>query len=283
MKVQGLFLVAIFCLSYTQLVKGQTLLGCPRTCGNVTLEYPFGFSPGCFHAEDNSFNLTCKKEKLLFHGLEVVNISHNSQLRVLIPPSYSCFNSQGGFAKGVSYYVDNDRLGSSLTLSDNNRLTAVGCNTYAFLTTVGKRQNSVGCISVCDAPPLVTNRECNGEGCCQNPVPAGSNWFIVRSSRFTTTTSNGTFVRPFSSSCIYAFLIENGTFKFNAMENFTYLQTARFPVVLDWSIVGERCKLCSVNSICSNSTGRTGYVCKCEKGFEGNPYLLIGGCQGTSY
>ncbi|EOA36591.1 hypothetical protein CARUB_v10011787mg [Capsella rubella] len=278
MKMQEVvFLVTIFCVSYTELFKGETLPDCPKSCGTVTIEYPFGFSPGCWHSEDVSFKLTCKNETLFYKGLRVVNISHSSQLRILYPTSYTCYNSQQVVEKGVSYYTD--QVGS-LTLSDDNRLTAVGCDTFSFVSTGGTRRNSFGCISVCDDHPLQVeaHNECNGEGCCQTSVIAGSSWYIVRAYRFT----NGTSFRRFSSPCVYAFLAENGTFKFNSMKDYSYLQNTSFPVVLDWSIGGETCRqvgnesLCSVNSICSNSTRTTGYVCKCEDGYFGNPYLEEG-------
>ncbi|EOA38899.1 hypothetical protein CARUB_v10011280mg [Capsella rubella] len=72
MKLQeGLILVAILYLAYMQLVKGQPQprQDCPTRCGNVTIEYPFGTSPGCFYAEDPSFELTCNEtEKQLLTG-----------------------------------------------------------------------------------------------------------------------------------------------------------------------------------------------------------------------
>lgn len=284
--------MAMFCLSCTQPIKCQTKQKCPEKCGNVTLEFPFGTTPGCYHEEDPSFKLTCNEQGLFFNGgFPVVNISHSSQLSITFPPSYACYNESGHLQKGAAYY--NDRLGN-LTLSDNNTLFAVGCDTYAFVTTSGTRKNSFGCISVCDEEPLVTNRECNGEGCCQNPVSAGSSWYIVRPYRFVNDTSE----RPHRSSCIYAFVVEDGKFKFNDIEDgkfklsdkglvdYSYLQTTWLPVVLDWSIGGQKCNqlgngsLCSVNSTCSDSTVRTGYVCKCEPGYYGNPYLKEG-CKGT--
>ncbi|CAH2036654.1 unnamed protein product [Thlaspi arvense] len=276
MKLEGLILVAsFFYLGYTQQVKGQTRENCKTSCGNVTIEFPFGILTGCYYDKDPSFKLTCdEEEKLLFNGLQVVNISHSSQLRILFPPSYVCFNGQG-FIKGIHYYTE--KLGN-LTLSDDNVLTVVGCNAYAFVNTA---ETLVGCMSECDAKPLLENRECNGEGCCQNPVAAGSSVYIVKVYRATKDTMESV-VRPFSSPCVYAFLAENGTFKYNSLEDHTYLQTSNFPVVLDWSIRGETCgqagNLCRTNSICSNSTGFTGYVCNCEDGYHGNPYLPKG-CQ----
>ncbi|ESQ34676.1 hypothetical protein EUTSA_v10006909mg [Eutrema salsugineum] len=284
MKLQGLFLVAIICLSYTQLVKGQPSTNCSTTtCGKVTLEYPFGTSfshdPDCYRSEDPSFKLTCDKEKLLFDDLEVVHVNYNaSQLRVLIPVSYVCFNSQGHISSESNLI---GRLGN-LTLSKNNMLTAVGCDMVAYLSTAGsRRRTSVGCVSICDDPlPQVTDRQCNGVGCCQSPVPAWSNIFIVSRNRLRYTS-----VRSSTSPCIYAFLVENGTFKVSGVESVTNLQNTRFPVLLDWSIRGETCeqvggiKKCGANSECSNSTDNTGYVCKCLQGFYGNPYLREEGCK----
>ncbi|XP_010459827.1 PREDICTED: wall-associated receptor kinase 4-like [Camelina sativa] len=275
MKAQDLFLVAIFCLSYTQLVKGQP---CPSTtCGNVKIEYPFGMSSDCYHDNDPSFKLICEKEKLFLKNLEVVSISHSSQLRVMIPRSFSCFNSLGNITSWS--YFKGPNLGN-LTLSENNKLTAIGCNTFAFLTAFGTgRSSSVGCTSLCESTP-VENRECNGAGCCQNSVPEASNRFNFSPYTFT---YQKTSERTYISTCIYAFLVENGTFEFNGGEDFNNLRNVtHFPVVLDWSIGNQTCEqvgrgICiGENSKCSNSTTKTGYVCVCEDGYHGNPYL---GCQ----
>lgn len=95
MKLQGLFLVAIFSLAYMQLAKGQPQPrgNCPIRCGNVTIEYPFGISSGCYYPEDHSFNITCKEEKLIFGDMQVINILHSGELRVLKPTSFSCYNN----------------------------------------------------------------------------------------------------------------------------------------------------------------------------------------------
>ena len=68
MKVHGVFLVAVFFyLAYTQLISGQPLKDCQTSCGNVTVEYPFGTSPGYYYADDPDFRLTCNEtdQKLL--------------------------------------------------------------------------------------------------------------------------------------------------------------------------------------------------------------------------
>ncbi|XP_010459836.1 PREDICTED: wall-associated receptor kinase 2-like [Camelina sativa] len=277
MKFQeGVFLVAIFSLAYTQLVKGQPQPheGCQTRCGNVTIEYPFGTSPGCYYAEDRSFNITCnERNELIFGDNKVIKISHGGEIRVRVNSSYSCYNSQGNLSNGVYYTFE---LGN-LTLSTKNRFTAVGCNTYAFLSTYGVADYSSGCMSICASPPE-PNGECSGKGCCHNSVPRGSNFFKVRPYSF----NNHTSVHSFNP-CSYAFLVENGTFNFDALEDLKNLRNVTdFPVVLDWSIGKQTCEqvgnksICGGNSTCFDSTRGIGYNCKCLEGFEGNPYLSSG-------
>uniref|UniRef100_A0A0D3DQR9 Protein kinase domain-containing protein n=1 Tax=Brassica oleracea var. oleracea TaxID=109376 RepID=A0A0D3DQR9_BRAOL len=283
MKVQRLILVAVFFyLACMELVNGQPRKDCQTRCGNVTIEYPFGTSQGCYYADDPSFNLTCNdKEKLFFrNNIEVINISHSGELRVMTNTSYACYDSQGN-SNGSRYYTY--RLGS-LSLSHKNKFNVVGCNAVALLSTFGPQNYSTGCLSACNFPPLA-NGDCNGAGCCRTDVsdPYDSYSFQTRSSRL----QNMTSVYDFNP-CTYAFLAENGTFHFDALEDLKNLRNVNeFPLVLDWSIGNQTCEqvgnrsICGMfNSTCFNSTRGTGYNCKCLEGFEGNPYLSNEhGCQ----
>ncbi|CAN6896475.1 unnamed protein product, partial [Brassica oleracea] len=276
MKVHGVFLVAVFFyLAYTQLISGQPLKDCQTSCGNVTVEYPFGTSPGCYYADDPSFKLTCSdKEKLFFRrNLEVINISHSGELRGWNNISYTCYNSQGNVS---TYRHKSYRLGN-LSLSGKNKFNVVGCNALALLSTFGTQNYSTGCLSACDSPPAV-NGDCNGAGCFRTDVsdPLGSYLFLTRPSRLDNMTSVFDF-----NPCTYAFLAESDTFHFDALGDLRNLRNvSQFPLVLDWSIGNQTCEqvgnksICSMyNSLCFNSTRGTGYNCKCLEGFEGNPYL----------
>ncbi|RID51641.1 hypothetical protein BRARA_H02291 [Brassica rapa] len=276
MKVHGVFLVAVFFyLAYTQMVNGQPHKDCQTSCGKVTIEYPFGTSPDCHYADDPSFKLTCNdKEKLLFgRDFEVINISHSGELRVWNNVSYACYDSQGNL-KDWQY---NSYTQANLSLSRNNKFTAVGCNALGLLMAYGTRNHSAVCLSTCDSPP-VANGECNGEGCCSTDVsvPFDSYEFQTLPVRVTNMTSVYDF-----NPCIYAFLAENGTFLFDASEDIKNLQNVTtFPLVLDWSIGNQTCNevgnasVCGMNnSTCFDSARGTGYNCKCLEGFEGNPYL----------
>ncbi|KAG2319609.1 hypothetical protein Bca52824_012822 [Brassica carinata] len=276
MKVQLLILVAtFFYLAYTQLVNGQPHKDCQTSCGNVTIEFPFGTSPDCYYAADPSFNLTCNdKEKLFFRrNLEIINMSHSGELRVMNNISYACYDSQGN-SNGSIYYTY--RL-ANLSLSHKNKFTIVGCNAYAYLSTYGTQNYSTGCISACASPPAA-NGGCHGAGCCSTDVsvPFDNKKFETRPARLPNMTSVYDF-----NPCTYAFLMENGTFHFNALEDLKNLRNvSQFPLVLDWSIGNQTCEevgnasMCGMrNNTCFDSNSRPGYNCKCIEGYEGNPYL----------
>ncbi|CAN7021722.1 unnamed protein product [Brassica rapa subsp. trilocularis] len=83
--------------------------------------------------------------------------------------------------------------------------------------------------------------------------------------------------------CSYAFLVEEDMFSFSPYRDLQNLRNVtEFPVVLDWSIGNQTCKqvgstsICGQNSVCLDSTTRTGYNCKCKAGYDGNPYLQEG-------
>ncbi|CDY71088.1 BnaCnng71280D [Brassica napus] len=277
--VHGLFFVAILSLAYTQLINGKSLPGCKDRCGNVTIEYPFGLSPDCCYGGYNSFRLTCNEttNKLSAGSMQVINYSHSGELRVLKSRSLACYNSTQ-LTRQVVYTTSL----ANLTLSNKNRFTAVGCNTYAVMTTViGDRNYSTGCLSLCDSTPKESGI-CSGEGCCHTSVPKRSSRFIIRSRRF----DNKTSVNEFNP-CFFAFLVEDGMYSFSSPQDLLNLRNVTdFPIVLDWSIGEQTCqqvgdsKICGLNTECSDSITRAGYNCKCKTGYIGNPYLPEG-CQGN--
>ncbi|XP_022009115.1 wall-associated receptor kinase-like 1 isoform X2 [Helianthus annuus] len=290
------FLLFLFTFPSTIALEGTTtnniaMPGCPTKCGNITIAYPFGLGLDC--SLDYSFHLYCNnllKPPTLFLGernIVVSNIS-DSEVRIFTIPSYTCYNKSG-------FVYDEDLQGIDLssddgvfTFSVKNKFTVIGCDDYALIKgTNGSLNFTSGCFGLCAKADDVPIGECSGIGCCQISIPKGISYYstTLHSLR------NHSDVLSFNG-CGFGFLVEEGSFKFagasdlssNRSMDFSFRMQATMPVVLDWVInpnghCGEA-KECQGNSSCYDVDGG-GYRCKCNNGYEGNPYLAPG-CQGVS-
>jgi hypothetical protein len=221
-----------------------------------------------------------------------INIT-STELRVLNYIGYDCYNQTG------EVNVSNPSIGISsleafLFSSRRNTFTVIGC--YALAYIVGQRRNSSttytsGCVSFCDSLNSTTGDggSCNGLGCCQTAIPTGLNYYEVQ---WGFNNNTGWSFNP----CSYAALVQEGWYNFSVNDlvgyDFYEGNKKNMPVVLDWAIrengtcVGSHMErstspACqSKHSGCDNTTNGEGYICKCLRGYEGNPYLPDG-CTGN--
>ncbi|XP_072150497.1 wall-associated receptor kinase 2 isoform X2 [Setaria viridis] len=120
---------------------------CTRSCGNITIPYPFGVEPGCYHA---GFNLTCRSgaggqgSPQLFLGdgtVQVLEISvqHNT-VRINSTGMILPFND-GGRTKNGTWGSGLPRSGPYFLSETINRLLVLGCNTQ--VTILGGDDNNL--------------------------------------------------------------------------------------------------------------------------------------------
>lgn len=270
-------------------------------CGGVDIVYPFGLSSsGC--AMSPSFEVDCNNtgngvQKPFLGYVELLSIDVQlSQARVRTRISSSCYNiSTREMNFDDLWYVD--LKDTPYRFSDSaNKFTIIGCRTLAYIADqddVGKYMS--GCVSVCRRGELTSliNGTCSGKGCCQTAIPKGLDYYQVWFEQSMNT--SGIYNR---TPCSYAVLMEASNFSFST----TYLTSpfefnntygGEAPVVLDWAIntantceeamgnlTSYACK--SDNAKCINSSDTTGYICRCQEGYQGNPYLKgPNGCQGN--
>ncbi|XP_062219467.1 wall-associated receptor kinase 2-like [Phragmites australis] len=307
----ALLLLMQLCLAAAQARDAGPSPGCPTSCGNVSVPYPFGMGSGCYHP---GFDLTCDRTRqsprlLLGDGtLRIVEISlANSTVRAMnTAGAVNITNDSGAGGNGTWRGLGSDRGSTYIVSEKRNQFVVTGCNIQAML--VGGSSNVItGCSSICSITDKWTGAvvsspgsgSCSGIGCCETPIPIGRPSYGVEIKHLDS--SNELTGRlPMAVR-----IAEKGWFDsvaaqmLNNSERDTSLQT-EVPVVLEWAVASTPVVLPGVaannsaacptdaassacrssNSYCQNVTGnyRSGYVCRCQEGYDGNPYVADG-CQ----
>ncbi|KAI3778658.1 hypothetical protein L2E82_08040 [Cichorium intybus] len=255
---------------------------CKQPCGNVTIEYPFGYEE-CSYSSD--FLVTCNQTSgtpipILGEGTTDIVISNMStergELEIMMFVASDCYDSSGP-TRSLTASLTLGKLERDIRVSTNNTFVAIGCDTDATIRgTRGEVTDFTGCSSGCLKNSLITNGSCSGVGCCEVAVPGGMGSFEIS----VTSYNNHTNITDFNP-CSYAFFLKNGKYNFSTVDLGDF-QRERMPMLLDWSIGTLTCNstskdvgnfICKGNSTCNTDYTGPGYRCVCKDGYKGNPYL----------
>ncbi|KAG2609728.1 hypothetical protein PVAP13_4KG056733 [Panicum virgatum] len=283
-----LLLFSIFAIVLQSVVRGASSLphpDCPDKCGDVDIVYPFGIGPGCamegFELHGNK-SQDVHRNVTYFSNLPVADISLlQGHVRVMSHIASMCHNFS------TTYLLD--FRGTPFTVSEKNLFTVIGAETLALMA--GSRQSAIhviGCLTQSLPYKNLAAQEglCTGIGCCQVALSSSLSYHNISFSGDSASDGNASGMDG-ERQCRYAMVVEANKFSFHT----AYLNATTFwdehrgevPMILNWSVGNETCDVAkndtasyacrSSNSYCINSTSRSGYLCNCSEGYQGNPYL----------
>ncbi|CAO2202421.1 unnamed protein product [Urochloa humidicola] len=281
------------------------LAGCESKCGDLDVPYPFGTRYGCHRT---GFKVTCDRSYqpprlfLQSSGPEVLAISvRNSTVRVRATPW-----SFAAATVDVTVRVLPANLRPYVLSAARNTLVIVGCG---FQATAADADTFGSCAPSCPAAgaggepqeKLMRGGCHGGVGCCEWPIPAGLAVTSLRVHFSWQEERNATAARPpaWVAPGARVIAVEQGWWrdrdnvfavKMSLLSSGENASTGLvIPAVLDWTLNKSSCAAASArsdfgcvskHSECVNSTGSAyGYVCRCNDGYDGNPYVSDG-CQG---
>ena len=287
MELKAMALVVVLVLLEAA-ADNQTLDGCLRDCGGVPILYPFGVGKSsttrknCFLEEP--FELTCKKSTLYSRNIQVTAINiFQGQVEMMINVTSICYDNSSGpvNTKSEIYPVNSASFAIS---SNDNKFLSVGCDTYGYLNSFyDDAQYSTGCLTRCYRyMKKIADGNCSGIGCCEVDIPTGMRNISIQAASFENFKCSLSF-----SNCSYSFVVKNGNYTF-FKNHLKHLPYERVPVVFDWAVGNKTCEAsqerganaCKGNSSCVDSDTGYGYRCRCNEGYEGNPYHPDG-CTGA--
>ncbi|CAO2841832.1 unnamed protein product [Amaranthus hypochondriacus] len=283
--------VTITCLLLLQYLKAANPRpqiakpGCKDHCGNVTIPYPFGIGPNCYH--NPWFDVECYnasdsfKLKKITTGtvnLDGIQINWNGKRNLIsVVPCYRVCQGDGNPRSMLIGNSDNLTGSPFLYSRRGNVLLVNGCGGGIILR--DKRNKTIaGCAAVCTTNATAPGIDCYGVDCCQTTISNSVDYYSMELASMGKT--------PIvEDACTRAVLVDSKWIA-NKRKNLMHFQGLCDParVVIEWSVEDLDVDSPSYgNSSCVKKAASVddagGYVCRCKQDFyEGNPYLPQG-CQ----
>ncbi|XP_042039575.1 wall-associated receptor kinase-like 1 [Salvia splendens] len=269
------------------------------------------YSKGAKHMELKYLSVKeeVQKQRVFFEHIRTDMMVADPLTKGLPPKMFIGHVERMGSGSQVGRSLTIDLLKTPYSLSDDNWITAIGCNVMLNGVIGEDKRSSIqsSCTAICSDSRRIyddgeTYAECiykptshADDGCCRVPIPRGTTYLE----------SNLTHLSELPTSpniyCSYAFTEYTETMS----EDYGYYEgefmltnnSKMIPLInahpiasmaLDWRIGRMDCKEARqdiTNFVCRNNSDCVdfdptlgGYLCNCSKGYTGNPYLNPG-CQ----
>ncbi|CAL9137630.1 unnamed protein product, partial [Musa acuminata var. zebrina] len=282
---------------------------CPKSCGNISFEYPFGIGSGCFRP---GFNLTCINQttdppaRSLFLGdgtVEVIDIDMDNGIVYVKTPIVT----MGVDEEYISCtLIDLRNFPFSFNLAANfsdsftislayNEILVAGCSADADLVDLATNKTIQTCSTTCYA----NSSSPHDTGYCSfdiyNLIAENLTSLGIRLTRL-----NQTEHHLFNASTIRAFVYNLSNFTGDIEGILNGTETQATVTTLAWYMTDHTmCKEAQKNMMtyaCGSNNSdcydvfpegtlinyTIGYICRCSLSYQGNPYIP-NNCQDTTF
>ncbi|CAL9758297.1 unnamed protein product, partial [Musa acuminata subsp. burmannicoides] len=276
-------------------------LFCPKSCGNISFEYPFGIGDGCFRT---GFNLTCRNHSTsaprLFLGdgtIEVTRIDVNQGLVYIKPPTI-VMGVDDEFKRATLIDLENwpyslalwePWRGNSYHRLTSNRVYVVGCSAMASLVDLTTNKSISTRFSLCAASDPSQYSEwsdCYNEYFTLNLYSVNTTAMEVQLTRF-----GQTELHSVNTSIIKVIIFSGHTDSEGVLNG----SRTNAEAILVWymndhlsceeAMNTDTYACVSQNSVChglfpvgTSWINTVGYLCRCSPSYRGNPYVP-NGCE----